>query len=32
VHLVTHEDQRLLTRRPAGQERLDVDLWLAPAT
>jgi hypothetical protein len=32
VHLVTTEDQRLLTRRPEGSARLTVDLWVASAT
>lgn len=31
VQLRTHEDQRLLERRPDGEAPLDVDLWLAPA-
>jgi len=31
VHLVTTEDQRLLTRRPEGSARLTVDLWVASA-
>lgn len=32
VSLVTVEDQRLLVWRPDGGARLDVELWIAPAT
>lgn len=28
--VVTTEDQRLLTRRPSGEQKLDIDVWLAP--
>ncbi|GLY14833.1 hypothetical protein LWF15_05145 [Kineosporia rhizophila] len=32
VDLVSNEDQRYLTRVPDGEERLDIDVWLADAS